>query len=57
MEILFRCPQRLVGLRMRRAGILVFKEDEELDFAGPLEGFGAAGRLALGSFETEIKPS
>ncbi len=36
---------------MRKVGILVFDEVEELDFAGPLEVFGTAGRLEPDSFE------
>jgi transcriptional regulator GlxA family with amidase domain len=35
---------------MRNVGILVFNEVEELDFTGPLEVFGAAGRLKENSF-------
>jgi transcriptional regulator GlxA family with amidase domain len=35
---------------MRNVGILVFNKVEELDFTGPLEVFGAAGRLKENSF-------
>ena len=41
-----------LGLKMRKVGILVFNEVEELDFAGPLEVFGAASRLEY----RELKP-
>lgn len=36
---------------MRRIGIFVFDDAEELDFVGPLEVFGAANRLRPDTFE------
>ena len=36
---------------MRRIGIFVYYDAEELDFVGPLEVFGAAGRLRPDTFE------
>jgi transcriptional regulator GlxA family with amidase domain len=35
----------------RRVGVLLFPNVEDLDYAGPLEVFGIAGRLEPGTFE------